>query len=336
MTSQNPTSIILAGILVLSAEGMLDVHTQVLSEPLFLTFLLLSLLFLSVYSETRRRTAFFLASIFAGAALLTRFTGLALVISGTLGFLLLDHRPWKKRLPPAFAFAALASLPCLLFLLRNVFLTGSLANRPVGWTPAGFRLLTRLLPTLSNWIFPGANQVILPDPVRLAIRIVTVLAFVGLATFLFVWRKRERTAGGQKRKPNGTIVHAGLFLISYFGMSFGLIFLDKEMTFNLRILVPAQVVFLVFVVGIVYRADPFFASIRTWGVRLLVATALFHLISAGVWIFVCHDRGRGYRSAVWSAPAVQDIALMVKQTPERVPIFSNSPPRRRGNTGRGR
>ena len=78
---------IIAAVLALSFTPMLTFHLVALSEPVYLLFSIMALLFLHLYLEDPRSKWLVLSGIIGALALLTRHAGAALIISSTITLL---------------------------------------------------------------------------------------------------------------------------------------------------------------------------------------------------------------------------------------------------------
>ena len=105
------------------------VATSLLTEALFILFALLALMRLeSFLNRDGGWPALLLSAIFAALAAVTRYMGLALILTGII--MLLAHRrsPALARLKHAAAWGACACAPLALVLVRNQAVSGTLAG----------------------------------------------------------------------------------------------------------------------------------------------------------------------------------------------------------------
>ena len=87
-----------------------------------------------------------LSAVFAALAALTRYMGVALIISGVLILLARRNVPVRQRLKHALAFGAISSLPLAGVMVRNQLVSGALfgirtgsgGTGPVGTVPVQF------------------------------------------------------------------------------------------------------------------------------------------------------------------------------------------------------
>ena len=95
-------------------------HAWIVSEPLYIFFTNLSILFLWKYTEDSLESSLVFSILFTGLSALTRFVGLANCLAGAF-IILIFYK--KSRYKSALIFAFFSSLPLVLWSLRNYVLT---------------------------------------------------------------------------------------------------------------------------------------------------------------------------------------------------------------------
>ena len=86
---------ILGGLLFISSDAVVLTHGWVLSEPLYLTFLLLSILLLMIYFERREIIWIFSMAIMIGIASLARYIGVIMLPAIIIVVSLFRRKPWQ-------------------------------------------------------------------------------------------------------------------------------------------------------------------------------------------------------------------------------------------------
>ncbi len=176
-----------------TTSSLIEVHSWVLSEPLFLFLCLLSLYILgSSLNEpqpgsNKRSTNLLITSAFlAGCAFLTRYAGITLLVAGILGLLLARQKLWLHMIKAALAWTTVSLIPILLWTWRNNSLSGGFNDRSFGINLMTPKNIGVFLNTILTWWFPPAlingNEKI----------ILAVLAAAIL--LLLVWLVARRTA----------------------------------------------------------------------------------------------------------------------------------------------
>ena len=113
----------LTGLIFLLDPLWQSMHSYILTEPLFIFVVNMTLLFLWKYLETKKQKDFILAAVFCGIVSLTRYTGISYAISGALCLFLLMEAPFRERAAKAFWFGLFSSLPLLVWFARNIIKT---------------------------------------------------------------------------------------------------------------------------------------------------------------------------------------------------------------------
>ena len=260
---------VLVGLWFLTSTILLAIHTFALTEPLFITLLLLCFYLLNRFSESNALAWLFAAGISAGFAAITRFAGLALIAAGALSLLALTTRPRRRRLFDSLIFGVLGVVPFLLWSWRNIQLGGSATARQVQFMITR----TRLVLDLGN-----ASTWFLPDTIERGLRI---LIFVGLillfAAFILHLVRRVFLRGEAAESSRWFLVLLGVFILSYIAMMAGsMAYLDATMRINHRYLSPAVITAMMLIGIILYRemvTHPANSWVRN-GVMLLLGIVL--------------------------------------------------------------
>ena len=193
---------VLAGLLTLSFPVVLDVFTQAISEPLFLFLLSLSSFLLLHHLREHSMRSLFAAAIVGGLIPVTRYVGVAFLLSAGLCVVLFSSGTWKQRIGRTFLFGLIAAIPLVIWFA--VLSVGS--SRGVGgrsfqfdWEQivAGFHFFcNRATEIVWDWIpysrrkpfefFHGNRYPVI------AISSLTVAAITGLAGSRRAERDREQ------------------------------------------------------------------------------------------------------------------------------------------------
>lgn len=146
---------VLATSLLAVSPVIVEAHDSAMSEPLFLFLFLSASHFLADYLTGRRAAKLLLACLGIALAVLTRYAGSSLLLTGALAVLLVGGAPWRERLRRTAALALGSALPVLLWLLRNLRLAGTLTNRVFGYHPVTIDDARGVLDTITFWVTPA-------------------------------------------------------------------------------------------------------------------------------------------------------------------------------------
>jgi hypothetical protein len=317
----------LAGaLLMLTAPDVAAIHTLALTEALFVLLAPGTLLTLARFLETNRYSWLITAASFAALALLTRYAGGALIITGIAAVLLAPKREWRRRLGPAVAFGAIACLPMLLWTIRNLSLTGDETDRQMSFHPRGLQQIIVAFSTISSWLLAGKVRADL----RIGVFAAEVL-LLGLFLLYLVKQKRKSLSAtgvseksSDDRSPRQLFLVLAIFIVSYAGFTLiATTFLDLVI-FDDRTLVPVHVVSIMLaVVGgsrllTRFRDTPLIRIALTVMVIALVGSYSYR--TAGWFDRTRHD-GQGYASRSWRN---SETIHRVQSLPPGTPIYSNA------------
>jgi hypothetical protein len=288
---------LLTQLAILVSPVMLETHLNALSEPLFFTWLLLSLWLLAVYLETGRRPLLIAAGVACSLASLSRYVGAALVGAGMVILALRRRIPIKRRWADVAILAGVGLCPLTLWYVRNLVLAGSSANRALVYHPIPYLVLRAAFDTLSGRL--------LPQEWSLRIRAVLLLGIVSCAGFIVAWGLSTFRRAGCSRPEEAESVRrclrwgwiASLFVVSYLALvGFSLAFLDASTRIDDRILSPVYLVLVISAFG--------FASVLARPARL-IGTA-FCVLLVGIYavrswppLNDIRVNGRGFNSREW-------------------------------------
>ena len=178
---------LVAGLLVMLSEDLILVHAWVMSEPLYILLMILSLWSLVVYARNGGRTFLFISGALIAAATLTRFVGVSIGVAAAGLLLFFGQGTLKRRIIDICLLGLTAALPVMAWLMRNAAISGTLTNRGLSYFPLSNELITAFLGTVNAWFFP--LRLGLPTPFRAILSAALVVIIVGL----FLWFEGLRT-----------------------------------------------------------------------------------------------------------------------------------------------
>jgi hypothetical protein len=309
-----PVAYALAAAMVLVAPP-LRAAAMLWSELLFTALCLLSLERLVAWQETDDRRAWGLAVMAAALAALTRYAGVALLLGGALYLLSAPGRAWRIRLRRALFFALPASLPLLLWMLRNL----DLGLGPTGPRyPAMLRarqVLDFLGDPLPRLYLPEAWSGGLPGSVWL-------IGFVLAWALLLGWHWRARRPGAVGHESGvAVLLFVGAF-VALLAVAVASNGMDRP---NFRLLAPVVLPSLlgVALLGTGEGSPRSDRMCRRVALSLLVLVALFGAIRLPVEFHEFRTQGAGY-----ALPRYQDspLAREIRARDLRGELMSNVPP----------
>lgn len=233
-----------AGALIaLFSPHLLNLHLNAMSEPLYLVLGFASFVFLILHIEQAKARYIILAGISSSLAVLTRYVGFSVIVTGILLLLLWFPDKWSGRVREALRYTIISILPVLFWYLRNFSLTGSFTNRTIAVHPITRQTLTDGLNTFSTWFLSDSFS----QDLRIAIALI-ILGGIGVFIISVLSRARE---GNGMRDPDGRriirilalhgIVYSSLLVVS-------ISFVDASTRLENRILSPLYLITLTLVV----------------------------------------------------------------------------------------
>lgn len=299
------------GAALVAVAPPLRLHAFVLSEPLFLALGFTGMLLLARWLESGGGWRMACAGAAVGLASLCRWAGVAFAAAGLAGILLIGGRTLRERSTGATAFAALSLLPGAAWLLRNRWIAGTAAERPLAFHPPGAVHWEQLAQTLGLWFLTYRTA---------GVVLIVAGAGVGIAAAL-----RAASRGRTPTPPAPLASLLLLFCACYAGMLLASItFVDHHTPLNGRILSPFFVATVVLVVHLGHRL----VSAADWEplgwAAVAVATGFLvgQAADAGRWLVHTANEGQPFFGPdAW--PERSEVIARVMELPEGVRLYSN-------------
>ena len=337
MTPSLSAGLVIAALFVLNSE-MLQVHAVAMSEPLFIFLSLLSLWMFDLYFERHNHWLWLLfCGTFVGMAYLTRYAGLALVVTFIVALVILRDS-WRKRLISIGIFLA-AVLPWILgWGIRNRLVAENSTNRVLAWHPItsdnlqmGIRVFSDLFIPIETW-----RRSILKQPGIIEGMIIIVLGAILVWVIAKAWKyfsepqqvsAEERIDAGSREFIPFT---SGLYLFAYLAsIVAAMTMFDAATKFKLRILSP---VFVCLLILLVYLGIWLRNKNRGVVIVLTFVFVSFAFYKQFITVNELSKGGLGYASFQWyDSKAMEYLSGL----PEDIMIYTNEPGAVYLYTGRG-
>ncbi len=319
-----------AGLLFLTRATQLELHSWVMSEPLFILLSLSGICLIAVYLTRQQLGWLIAAAILAALATLTRYAGAALMGAGALGVLIFGNESLRRRLRDGLLFSVASALPIYLWLLRNRQASDTLVNRELSYHAMEPGLIRLFLADLSSWFVP--HEVPLPTVVRAAMAMLIAGGLLAAVVFVLARRwVRWRRLKLELTEPVNAPRALPWLLAFYIGGNLAIIwinstFLDASTTATAppRYLAPvyvSTVALLCMVVPHLVRASgtPRVASILAAGYAA-VLIGFFAADAAAMLRDPLPHLGYTGRRFLWS-----ELVAHLDRVPEQTPLISNNP-----------
>ena len=199
-------------LLALMSLNVIQIHSWVMSEPLFIFMALLALLAFTWYWQKKSRIALIATGLFSGMAILTCYIGLALPLAVGGVILFACRKPWKQRWIDLAILGGVIALPLGAWLIRNYSGADNLVNKDLVFHPISSTFINTFLAETSFWLFP--NELYISWRPRVAL--FWVFAIVTLAFFLYrVFKNYSKGKDGEVTPADALVGVLTLFLPLY-------------------------------------------------------------------------------------------------------------------------
>ncbi len=318
-TPKGSVAFLLAPLLILASEDILEIHRYAFSEPLFFVLTSLGLFAFTKYLQVNTKEPLIGALGFLGLAALTRYAGLAVVPTLFLGLILFRKTKFLKRLLGATTISLLAAFPLAFWFLRNWIRTGNPTNRGFAFHPISVGRLRAGLATVSDWFLPGR---ITGNPREFLTAVVLVGVFL---IFIYtLYNARKKMAGGVNENRD-LILPAmfGLYILCYTAMLIVTIsFIDAQLSLTPRPLSPIYLLGVITLLSVLpssfKRSARIIPGVITAGILFILAFNSVHAVK-----FV--SRAHAGSMMMYAGEGWQEAAIIqqVRRLPEGIPIYSN-------------
>jgi Dolichyl-phosphate-mannose-protein mannosyltransferase len=308
---------------VFVTTAVVGVHLSVLSEPLFLASLVLTLL--AMVRSDRKMTESdnasdgvrdwlrrpLVAGIPAALAAMTRYAGVCAPAAVVLWFFFRDNKPLQTRFADAAEAGAVPALVIVAWLIRSVRVGDSSGSPEVGLYGDFGLTLRETAHTFADWLAPGIH----PPMVQLIVAIALAVGIVMVAV------------NGLRRcsAPARILLTADVLLLAcyVFALLSARVLVGSAIPFDFRLLVPsillAEVVIIVAAASYVAVAGKMIRPVIVTACALWFAASLAQSASDASEAIT---DGSDFASSTWESSPTLD---WVKSRSAGHPLFSNWP-----------
>lgn len=176
---------LLAALWIALSPMLLYYASMLWSEPLFVALVVAALYALTRCLSVPSWTNVVLAAVLAGAATQQRYAGAITVIVGTFGLMFLRRDVgFLRRIPVAFVYGLIASVPTAIWLARNLRISGTLTGERLPSIFGAREIISQSLSSIGETVLPSRLQ-------ALNEAAGAVILLVVVAAPLLVWLRRR-------------------------------------------------------------------------------------------------------------------------------------------------
>lgn len=324
-------SIPLASLLTIVSVPMMTIHLMAWTESLFLTLALTGFLALARYLQTYKRRWLIGAALFIGFGLLTRYAGMALVLTA-MATIILFAKPLTRKITDFLVFSVISLFPMLLWLIRNSLVAGTATSRSIAFHPIGKSHLWQAFYTLSNWIG-------IPDNASNILRmgawavIIAVFGYVFWAVNHTIRIPKNISDFVERTPPIIRIMLTFLVIYAVF-LVISISFLDANTPLDNRILSPAYAAGLIVLLYVIDRS----IDVLQWSVGTAMIVAMIvllmitstlkssQILSESYRVGMGFSNQRWQQSSLWSEiRTFSSNTIIYSNVPEVVYIYTDRP-----------
>jgi 4-amino-4-deoxy-L-arabinose transferase-like glycosyltransferase len=314
--------------LLLTMPTLVDVSAGAMTEPLFLFTSTLGICTLIIYLKYRRKYLLIISSISCGLALLTRYQGAVLVVTGIFILLIAGGIPWKKRAADGIEFSLISTIPMgilLIWFFSLVRVQGAGDFRfPLDILSRTIELRRNFMEIFWSWL-PFQDQ--LPSYTYKLSRNVFIL-FTGLIVLLvlLIFIKIQRS---HKSAQNSSFefTFSSIWIVFSIGnfifISIAFLFSNLLATLYPRAFLPVQFALVFALTSLVLSLIGKYRLPSAFGWASAVFVLIFSFSYARTsWNIISryHLEGAGYTSKAWHE---SKTLKSLRDLPTRIPIISN-------------
>ena len=315
-------------ISLLTLPILVDVSSGAMSEPLFLFAGILAICLLILFFSQRKGYLLILSAISAGAAALSRYPGIAVVVACLTALLLAGNFSWKQRLRQILEFCTISLTPLTAWLIWIFYQSRTLAARaypmPNDLWATTIDLRKKLMETFWSWL---PYQEYLPtysyNHARNFLIIFLVLFLLMISLVILKKYRFHASSHGSPLEFTFTLMWMIFALGNIVLLAVTYIFTNPVPDINTRTLLPVQfglILVLLTLAGSVINEFhlPNFINLIVLGLVLIVSFP--NAQTSWKMINQRHIFGAGYTSHVWQSNLTLQF---LRNLPAAVPVISN-------------
>jgi 4-amino-4-deoxy-L-arabinose transferase-like glycosyltransferase len=334
MTKSRIIGLLTAALFVLT-PSLLRIHSNAMSEPLYVFFTLVTFLLLDFYfsphplplSRIRERGwgegLLLAAGLITSFAFLTRYAALALLATGIVALVIMNGRSRLKRDLQDVGIYLAGFVPFVLaWMIRNRIVGGTVTNRAIGWHPIELSNARTGIRTFSEFLVPIQNWQLSLIKVSGLFEIILVILTLGLLVWTLKVGLPRFFQPEKNPQPEAISFLNGLYICGFFlALAATMTFFDPATKFQLRIISP-MLVSLVLLLAFGLKTVSGWGTGKWLAIGLTVVIFAVSVVGMSESITNLRRGGQVYANERWyDAPAIAEL----RKLPANVVIHSNQP-----------
>ena len=309
---------VFAPIILITSRDMIQIHSLLWSEPLFIFLGLLGLVFLFNFLENNKILFLLIASLFFSLAFFTRTIGISLIAVSAIAVLFYSDLKIKNKIIYSATSVLIGLLPFSILTLYNKFTYGTSSAEFI-FHPLQLMSYSGILDTISLWVMANKTSE------KIRIILITVLMIIIISVASFIAFKNKKRNMDEHYKLNSKIISIFLFYILFYFIAL----LSARYFFNnainpgdVRMLVPVLVsIFIVFLFFLKRFLD-FYSNEENIKILVyvfcgfLIATSLYNNNAIELY-------NNGHASKIWYQSETIKELKNIQQV--QIPIYTNEP-----------
>lgn len=308
--------------LIAISDSVIRAHSFALSEPLFITWMLLSLILLT-YSIERSAIIFVcVAGVVVSLSYLTRYIGFSLLATGLIG-LVVFSLTWSERWKKTGLFLLFSLAGGIAWGLRNTLISGNPANRSLLFHPLTADKLQEGTRTFLSFLLPDRFNVYdIAPAVWDTLAVLSLFGMIGLV--IIFWKTSFENNNSTRQNQSRFAFLVALQVVLYMAVLFvSLTFFDASTALENRILVPAFTGMILIFITLLSRFWKSGQAWKQWVALFLAGVAVLSFMYDGRRVIIdLSQDGQGYASAYYRNSQTIDA---LKRMPE-TEIWTNRVP----------
>ena len=178
--------LVFAPIILITSKDMIQIHSTLWSEPLFIFLSLFGFVFLIDFLKNKKILFLLIASLFFSLAFFTRTMGISLIAVSAVAVLFYSELKIKNKIIYSAISILIEFLPFLIWTLKNKFTYGNSPAELI-FHPLELSSYSRVMDTISLWVMTYKTS----SKIRIILLTVLIIVIISIASFIAFKNKKR-------------------------------------------------------------------------------------------------------------------------------------------------